>query len=143
MKRSLGFKSLNNGMRSISDGGAAADSRGLPYAGRWVGQIKWGPIASSTAVITLTANATGGAAGTTQYTKDRESSPYCEGTLIAAESADGQYVFQEQIVRTRGLECPGGGTLRISMPDDATADVAWDNRYKPGKASYRGTLKKL
>lgn len=111
------------------------------FVGRWVGQIKWG-LASSVAVVTLTGTTPGEAAGTTQYTKDRESSPYCEGTLIAAESADGQYVFQEQIVRTRGLECPGGGTLRISMPDGVTANAAWDNRHKPGKAGFRGMLKK-
>ena len=83
-------------------GGASAGSPRLPYEGRWVGQIKWGLLASSAAAITLTASAAGEATGTTQYTKDLESSPYCEGTLIAAESADGQYVFQEKIVRTRG-----------------------------------------
>jgi hypothetical protein len=119
--------------------GSTGQASGAVALGRWTGEIKWG-LGTSTASVTIAGLDMGQKVGRTSYTKTRESAPYCEGELTLSEEANGQYVFQEKILRTQGLECPGGGTMRMSVASGGTADAAWDNRRKPGTVGYKGTL---
>ena len=121
--------------------GEPAGTSIAPIAGRWVGEIKW-RLSKSKVVLDLNPAPAGQPAGRAQYTKILESSPYCEGALVLVEQQGNKYTFKEEITRTRGLECPGGGTVWITLDGAGSLNAAWENEYRPGEVSYQGAFRK-
>jgi len=121
--------------------GEPAGTSIAPIAGRWVGEIKW-RLSKSKVVLDLNPAPAGQPAGRAQYTKILESSPYCEGALVLVEQQGNKYTFKEEITRTRGLECPGGGTVWITLDGAGSLNAAWENEYRLGEVSYQGAFRK-
>lgn len=110
-----------------------------PVRGVWVGSVQQA-IFGFQVNLRLEAAAVGQPAGSTVYSTDGKSSA-CQGSLLLVEATPDQYTFEETIGK-RGLLCPGGGTLRMSIKDANTAKVKWSRTATPDKVAAKGDVQR-
>ena len=110
-----------------------------PVRGLWVGSVTQ-KILGFQVNLRLEAVDLGQPAGKTVYSTDGKTAA-CQGSLLLVEATPEQYTFEETIER-RGLLCPGGGTLRMSLTDAKTANVKWSRTATPDKVAAKGEVRR-